>query len=61
MVKEVELALVKRQLNEAKELIAELQVENTTLRNRIISIEAVTIILPSNGKMSLGKFNLPKY
>ena len=41
MVKEVELALVKRQLNEAKEVIADLQADNVKLRDRIIQLEAV--------------------
>lgn len=47
MVKEVEYALVKRQLTEAKELIAELQQDNVKLRDRIIHLEAVGPGLPS--------------
>jgi len=43
MVKEVELALAKRQLNEAKELIAELQADNTKLRDKIVKLEAVEV------------------
>lgn len=42
MVKEVELALVKRQLYEAKELIADLQDENDKKQKRIIMLEAVS-------------------
>jgi hypothetical protein len=42
MVKEVELALVKRQLYEAKELIADLQDENDNKQKRIIMLEAVS-------------------
>jgi hypothetical protein len=41
MVKEVELALVKRQLTEAKEVIADLQADNSNLRKQIAELKAV--------------------
>lgn len=50
MVKEVELALAKRQLNEAKELIAELQADNMKLRDKIVKLEAVRAPDRSSGK-----------
>jgi hypothetical protein len=43
MVKEVELALVKRQLYEAKELIADLEEDNGKMQKRIIALEAVEL------------------
>jgi hypothetical protein len=50
MVKEVELALVKRQLYEAKELIADLQEDNDKKQKRIIALEAV--VYPQSAKTS---------
>lgn len=47
MVKEVELALVKRQLYEAKELIADLQEDNDKKQKRIIALEAVRNFHPA--------------
>lgn len=59
MVKEVELALAKRQLNEAKELIAELQADNMKLREKIVKLEAVAAFRASNGKTSTPQSSAP--